>query len=106
MTAAAVLNLIGREGALRVSPALAVAIRIVDVKWSYGNLRYLVAPVAGLGQEWVDAGRVVVVEEKKKADPIDYNVPAPGADAKAWRWYEPWYRQQLWDRAISRKEAL
>lgn len=61
MTAATQAHLIGREGALRVSAALAVAVRIVDVKFSYGNLRYLVAPIAGLGQEWVDAGRVVVV---------------------------------------------
>jgi hypothetical protein len=63
MTTAQTAHLIGREGALRVSAALAVAVRIVDVKQSYGNLRYLVAPLAGLGQEWVDAGRVVVVGE-------------------------------------------
>ena len=65
MTAAAAAKLIGCEGALRVSAALAVAIRIVDVKVSYGKIRYLIAPLAGLGLEWVDSGRVVVVGEGK-----------------------------------------
>lgn len=65
MTTGQTAHLIGREGALRVSAALAVAVRIIDVKWSYGNLRYKVAPLAGLGQEWVDAGRVVIVGQKE-----------------------------------------
>jgi hypothetical protein len=46
-----------------VSAALAIAVRVLDVKSAYGCRRYLVTPLAGLGEEWVDAGRVVVVQE-------------------------------------------
>jgi hypothetical protein len=63
MTAVQAARIIGQEGALRASPGLAVAVRILDVKSSYGTLRYLVTPLQELGEEWVDARRVVLVGE-------------------------------------------
>jgi len=37
-------------------------VRIVNVKTAYGALRFLVTPLAGEGEEWVDASRVTLAE--------------------------------------------
>ena len=39
---------------------LTVRVRISDVKQAYGNIRYLVTPLAGEGSVWVDSNRVVL----------------------------------------------
>lgn len=51
--------LIGLEALLHVD-ALRVPVSIDDVKNSYGVTRYLVAPIAGAGSQWVNADRVTV----------------------------------------------
>lgn len=48
---------IGREGAITMD-GVRVYVRILDVKQAYGNLRYLITPLEGIGQTWVDARRV------------------------------------------------
>ena len=61
MTARALSALSGRRGLMRVrmtAGALRFPVRVVDVKQAYGCTRYLVAPVAGEGEAWVDAERV------------------------------------------------
>ena len=57
MTVAQMATLVGQEGLLRVE-RLQVQVRVVDVRTVYGRLQLLVEPVAGSGQQWVDADRV------------------------------------------------
>lgn len=39
--------------------------RVMDVKFVYGNRRYLVKPCRGTGKAWVNSDRVTVKEEAK-----------------------------------------
>ena len=57
MTAAEAAALVGTVVALRTETTLAIHASVLDVKQSYGILRYLIAPVAGTGQAWVFASR-------------------------------------------------
>lgn len=66
MTATAAVSLtemvgiIGTTALVRVEgTTFSVPMTISDVKVSYGNKRYLVSPVGGTGQAWVDASRVI-----------------------------------------------
>jgi hypothetical protein len=51
---------IGKTGML-AHGGIATRVRIHDVKKSYGNLRFLVRPVDGAGEAWVDANRVLQI---------------------------------------------
>ncbi len=44
---------IGTEAELRAVTGLIFRVKVLDVKQSYGNLRYLVEPVAGSSSAWV-----------------------------------------------------
>ena len=35
-----------------------VRVRIIDLRTSWGRVQALVRPVAGVGQQWVDSGRL------------------------------------------------
>lgn len=48
---------IGQEGSILMD-GVRVYVRVLDVKQAYGNLRYLITPLSGVGQTWVDAKRV------------------------------------------------
>jgi hypothetical protein len=50
-------TLITGEGSLRIH------VRILDSRVSYGRDQYYVTPVAGDGEKWVDALRVVDVQD-------------------------------------------
>jgi len=50
---------IGLTGLLS-SDKLQFSVLILDAKFSYGNARYLVTPVSGSGEVWVDSSRVSV----------------------------------------------
>jgi hypothetical protein len=52
---------IGRYGQISTNE-LIFNVRITDVKNAYGNVRYLVTPASGIGQTWVNAERVRVLE--------------------------------------------
>jgi len=52
---------IGKEGTI-VSDGMRFSVVVKDAKSAYGNLRYLVTPKAGVGQSWVNANRVLVLE--------------------------------------------
>jgi len=41
---------------------LVFTVTITDVKQSYGNVRYLVTPLSGYGQTWMNATRLRVLE--------------------------------------------
>jgi hypothetical protein len=38
-----------------------INVEIVDVKRSYGNERFLITPISGNGEVWVDSGRCKLV---------------------------------------------
>lgn len=57
MSISEMAKVIGTEGAI-VMDGVRVYVRVLDVKQAYGNIRYLVTPLAGLGQTWVSAERV------------------------------------------------
>lgn len=46
-------NLIGAQGSITVGE-LHIDVRVLDVKQSYGKVRYLIQPVAGSGQQWME----------------------------------------------------
>lgn len=51
---------IGAVGKLDAHSDFSPEVEILDLKVSYGQLRYLVRPVAGTGQVWVDSSRVKI----------------------------------------------
>jgi hypothetical protein len=62
MSVAEMARVIGKIADLRIE-SFQVQINILDVKVSYGNTRYLVKPVAGSGEAWVDESRVSKIAE-------------------------------------------
>lgn len=46
-------HLIGAQGSITVGE-LHIDVRVLDVKQSYGKVRYLVQPIAGSGQQWME----------------------------------------------------
>lgn len=38
---------------------LQVQVRIVDCKRSYGRVRYLITPIVGTGQQWIQDGLIL-----------------------------------------------
>ena len=59
MNAREALKVIGQTGTLDTNE-LSVSITVLDIKSSYGQTRYLVQPVAGSGEVWVNDYRVKV----------------------------------------------
>lgn len=53
MTVAEAAQLLGRTGTIRQA-GLTVGVTVIDVKQSYGRTRYLVSPLAGKGEIWVE----------------------------------------------------
>lgn len=53
MKGSEIINYIGKQGALEVG-GLVVTVKILDYKRSYGRDRWLVTPVSGSGQVWVE----------------------------------------------------
>jgi hypothetical protein len=43
---------------LQSTEGFIIEVRVINKKNSYGNDRYLIEPIAGKGQKWVDAGRL------------------------------------------------
>ena len=54
-------KIIGARALLRVE-AFSVMVEVMDVKQAYGNTRYLVEPIGGHGEAWVDKSRIKIVE--------------------------------------------
>jgi hypothetical protein len=52
---------IGKRGLVGGNGGLFTRVYITDVKKSYGNLRFLVKPIDGAGEAWVDANRVLEI---------------------------------------------
>lgn len=45
---------IGRHGSITVLGGVGVTVQVIDVKMSYGKVRYLVKPLNGWGSAWVE----------------------------------------------------
>lgn len=45
---------IGKKGTIRVGKTLVVDVKILDYKHSYGRDRWLITPVVGTGEAWVE----------------------------------------------------
>ena len=56
MSVAEAAGLIGKTAQWTPGNGLAFAVVIKDIKVSYGCKRYLVAPVQGSGETWVQSG--------------------------------------------------
>ena len=46
---------------------LSIECWIKDVKNSYGNIRLLITPVTGSGEQWIGMGRIVTSDRKLEA---------------------------------------
>jgi len=57
------LRLVGRH-ALITMGKMQVKVEILDYKRTYNRDRYLVAPLAGKGEAWVESLEVIRVEKK------------------------------------------
>lgn len=54
---------IGAEVLVRFE-SLTIACRVQDAKNSWGQVRLLVAPVAGRGEQWIELGRLVAAPQE------------------------------------------
>lgn len=63
MTALELSEAIGKRGSI-LSDSIRVLVLIMDGKTAYGNARYLITPVSGSGQIWVNADRVQIEKEE------------------------------------------
>lgn len=57
-TARVMVALAPERGVVEVD-GLQVLVRVLDARTVWGRVQYLVTPVAGSGQRWVDAARVM-----------------------------------------------
>ncbi len=60
MTLRDIVANIGKTATLRTADGLMVTVKILDATQAYGNIRYKVTPLAGIGEAVVDAARVKV----------------------------------------------
>lgn len=57
MTAREAVAFIGKVGRLSVESKLVIKVTIVDVRTTFGHTHFLVTPVEGYGEQWIDASR-------------------------------------------------
>lgn len=62
LTTSVLSGYLGKVGTVWVGN-MKVNVKVVDVKQSYGCLRYQVSPVDGSGATWMDAGSVSLNKE-------------------------------------------
>mgnify|MGYP001598154641 CR=1 FL=1 len=58
MTAKDMVHAMNSE-ALYITGGLSVDVRIVDVKQTYGSIRYQIVPVKGMGERWVEGSSLL-----------------------------------------------
>jgi hypothetical protein len=51
---------IGRQATFRTREGLTIRVKILDVRSAYGRTEYLITPVNGTGEGWVQARRVTL----------------------------------------------
>ncbi len=55
---------VDKQGSVLIG-GMRVNVRIIDVKESYGKQRWLVAPLSGMGQAWVEQDPLLPIMEEK-----------------------------------------
>ncbi len=53
---------VGKVGTIPCGKSMFVQVKVLDARTVYGTVRLFVQPVAGDGQEWVNAGRFELLE--------------------------------------------
>ncbi len=71
MSVGELARFIGRKGRL-TTKEFEVAVVVADVRTSWGQVHFLVTPVAGVGASWVDSQRVTCDPIEKEVDPFGY----------------------------------
>ncbi len=71
MTTANAMHLIGQARTI-VLGTLTIDVLIRDVKQSYGRTRYLVVPVSGQGEQWIETVHPArpLMSAKVQSDPV------------------------------------
>ena len=64
VTAKGMAEVLNQVGTLYVND-LSVNVRILNVKSSYGRIRYQVVPISGDGVVWVDSNRVTNIGKEE-----------------------------------------
>ncbi len=57
---------VGQQGVFETKEGLAVHVRILDARIDFGQLRVKIVPLAGTGECWVNAGRVLLPTKPKE----------------------------------------
>jgi len=65
MSALELVKMIGRTGYIFARGDIEMAVRITDVKTSYGAVRYQVEPIAGRGSAWIDSHSIELDPESE-----------------------------------------
>jgi hypothetical protein len=54
---------VGKSGTIVVENGLIVCVKILNVKNSYGNIRYQVTPISGSNEVWMDESKVKIEDK-------------------------------------------
>jgi len=58
------IQAIGKKGLIQIG-GLNVEVKVLDVKQSYGRDRYLVTPIAGNGEVWIECINLYKTQKKE-----------------------------------------
>lgn len=61
MTARLSAHTLNSYATIELVAGVRVNVQVLDVKYSYGNERFLIVPLSGSGEVWVDSGRCKLV---------------------------------------------
>ena len=57
-------KLIGTTAQWVVDPAMNIDVTVLDVGNMFGNIRFLIMPIAGIGKKWVDKKHMIFQGEE------------------------------------------
>ena len=60
MSVSQMAKMIGQNGHIFGAGDMRISVRIVDVKVSYGQVRYQITPLAGDGTAWINVDSIVI----------------------------------------------
>lgn len=61
MTARASAHTLNSYATIEMVRGVRINVQVIDVKNAYGNERFLISPLSGSGEVWVDSGRCKLV---------------------------------------------
>lgn len=60
MSVTQMAKMIGQKGHIFGTGDMRISVRIIDVKVSYGQVRYQITPLAGEGTTWINVDSIVL----------------------------------------------